>query len=137
MLVLVTGATGKVGRHFIERFLSEPAYGASRVRALCHNRLLEAGERLEAVSGDISVPGGHALRDPPQQLHRKPSIPQYRQYSHVDGSPGSSGLPVVCGGTSLGPPPWLAARATGSSGIEAAPARLVANNPMKPRRELR
>jgi hypothetical protein len=29
--------------------------------------------------GDISVPGGQAFTVPPQQVHRKPSIAQYRQ----------------------------------------------------------
>jgi nucleoside-diphosphate-sugar epimerase len=55
MLVLVTGATGKVGRHFIERFLSAPAFAASHVRALCHNRLLEPGARIEVTRGNIAV----------------------------------------------------------------------------------
>ena len=45
MLVLVTGATGKVGRHFIERFLADERFSAARVRALCHNRVLEASDR--------------------------------------------------------------------------------------------
>jgi UDP-glucose 4-epimerase len=53
MHILVTGATGKVGRQFIEHALSEPRYTSATVRALCHQRKLEGGERLEVVSGSI------------------------------------------------------------------------------------
>jgi len=51
--ILVTGATGKVGRVFIQRLLAQPACAEFSVRALCHNRLLEAGERLEVLRGSI------------------------------------------------------------------------------------
>jgi UDP-glucose 4-epimerase len=51
--ILVTGATGKAGRLFIDRVLSDPRLGSYRVRALCHNRRLDARERLEVVSGSI------------------------------------------------------------------------------------
>jgi UDP-glucose 4-epimerase len=51
--ILVTGATGKVGRRFIDRVLSEPAYDAFAVRALCHNRALDPTERLEIMRGSI------------------------------------------------------------------------------------
>src|SRR5689334_17872260 len=54
MLILVTGATGKVGRSLIARLLADPRFGGARVRALCHNRTLEAGERLEVARGSIS-----------------------------------------------------------------------------------
>jgi nucleoside-diphosphate-sugar epimerase len=54
MLVLVTGATGKVGRHFIDRFLKDGRFSNSRVRALCHNRVIEASERIEVARGSIS-----------------------------------------------------------------------------------
>jgi nucleoside-diphosphate-sugar epimerase len=57
MLVLVTGPTGKVGRHFIERFLSEQRFGAARLRALCHNRMLEPAQRLEVVRGNMALRG--------------------------------------------------------------------------------
>jgi UDP-glucose 4-epimerase len=56
MLVLVTGATGKVGRHFIERFLGDSRFSPGRVRALCHNRMLEEGDRLEVTRGSIDDP---------------------------------------------------------------------------------
>jgi nucleoside-diphosphate-sugar epimerase len=54
MLVLVTGATGKVGRHFISRLLADPTFADARVRALCHNRRLDEGERIEVASGSIA-----------------------------------------------------------------------------------
>jgi UDP-glucose 4-epimerase len=52
-IILVTGATGKVGRAFIERLLAAPAFGRFTVRALCHNRKLEPGPRIEVMSGSI------------------------------------------------------------------------------------
>lgn len=52
-LILVTGATGKVGRAFIQRLLADPAYARFRVRALCHNRTLAPAARLECVRGSI------------------------------------------------------------------------------------
>jgi UDP-glucose 4-epimerase len=51
--ILVTGATGKVGQAFIERFLAEPQFDAFVVRALCHNRVLAPQDRLEVVRGSI------------------------------------------------------------------------------------
>ena len=53
-VVLVTGATGKVGQQFIGRFLADQRWSGARVRALCHNRLLEESERLQVVRGSIS-----------------------------------------------------------------------------------
>jgi UDP-glucose 4-epimerase len=52
--ILVTGATGKVGTHFIRRVLESEDLRDLTIRALCHNRLPEPRERLEIVSGDIS-----------------------------------------------------------------------------------
>jgi len=49
--ILVTGATGKVGSHFIDRVLS--LGDQITVRALCHNRRPEPRERLEVVTGSI------------------------------------------------------------------------------------
>ena len=54
MQILVTGATGKVGRNFIERALSSEAFEDVSIRALCHNRLLDPRPRLEIVQGNIS-----------------------------------------------------------------------------------
>ena len=54
-LILVTGATGKVGQAFIRRLLSAPdeRLAGIRVRALYHNRPLQPTERLEVVAGSI------------------------------------------------------------------------------------
>ena len=50
--ILVTGATGKVGSHFIAHILqSDPDV---TIRALCHKRILESKQRLEIVRGSIS-----------------------------------------------------------------------------------
>jgi nucleoside-diphosphate-sugar epimerase len=54
MLLLVTGATGKVGSRFIDRMLSEPRFAEFRLRALCHSRILPASDRVEVVRGTIS-----------------------------------------------------------------------------------
>ncbi len=53
--ILVTGATGKVGKAFIARALSgdDERLGGAVVRALCHNRKLDPATRLEVVSGSI------------------------------------------------------------------------------------
>jgi nucleoside-diphosphate-sugar epimerase len=53
-LILVTGATGKVGQTFLRRLLGDPTHGSDRIRALCHNRLLPAGERVEVMRGTIA-----------------------------------------------------------------------------------
>jgi UDP-glucose 4-epimerase len=52
-IVLVTGATGKVGQTFIKRFLSEPRFDSWTIRALFHNRELEPQERIQNVHGSI------------------------------------------------------------------------------------
>jgi UDP-glucose 4-epimerase len=52
-IVLVTGATGKVGQAFIKRFLSDPRFDLFTIRALCHNRELEPHERIQNVHGSI------------------------------------------------------------------------------------
>src|SRR5437867_8256729 len=54
MLVLVTGATGKVGRAFLGSFLNEVRWSEARVRVLCHNRTLPPNQRLEIVRGSIA-----------------------------------------------------------------------------------
>jgi nucleoside-diphosphate-sugar epimerase len=58
MLILITGATGKVGRQFIGRILAEPKFAKARLRAFCHQRVLPASERLEVVKGNIADRGG-------------------------------------------------------------------------------
>jgi nucleoside-diphosphate-sugar epimerase len=53
--ILVTGATGKVGTHFIDRMVAESRSGPDlTIRALCHNRPLEPRPGLEVVRGSIS-----------------------------------------------------------------------------------
>lgn len=52
-VVLVTGATGKVGRVFIEHLLSDPKFDLFTVRALCHNRDLEPHKRIQNIHGSI------------------------------------------------------------------------------------
>jgi UDP-glucose 4-epimerase len=52
--ILVTGATGKVGSHFLNRALRSVDHSDVRIRALCHNRLLEPQARLEVVHGSLS-----------------------------------------------------------------------------------
>ena len=54
MLILVTGATGKVGRALIARLLEDPRFSDARIRALCHNRLLDRHERVEIARGSIA-----------------------------------------------------------------------------------
>ena len=53
--ILVTGATGKVGQTFIGRLLSsgDDRFAGFTVRALCHNRTLEPGPRIEVATGSI------------------------------------------------------------------------------------
>ncbi|MEO6911880.1 MAG: NAD(P)-dependent oxidoreductase [Edaphobacter sp.] len=53
--ILVTGATGKVGTHFIRRILNaDDDCREFSIRALCHNRRLVSHERLEIVTGSIA-----------------------------------------------------------------------------------
>jgi UDP-glucose 4-epimerase len=52
-IILVTGATGKVGRVFIQHLLADPRFDAFTVRALCHNRALDPHERIQNVYGSI------------------------------------------------------------------------------------
>ncbi|NJN96730.1 MAG: NAD(P)-dependent oxidoreductase [Anaerolineales bacterium] len=51
--ILVTGAAGKVGQTFIRRLFEAPKFDDFIVRALCHNRLLEAHDRQEVIKGSI------------------------------------------------------------------------------------
>ncbi|HZM21890.1 MAG TPA: NAD(P)-dependent oxidoreductase [Anaerolineales bacterium] len=51
--ILVTGATGKVGRAFINRLLADSKFASFSIRALCHNRELEAHERIQNIHGSI------------------------------------------------------------------------------------
>ncbi len=51
--ILVTGATGKVGRAFINAFLGDPKQKGN-IRALCHKHSLTPNNRLEVIHGSIS-----------------------------------------------------------------------------------
>ncbi|MCX6067883.1 MAG: NAD(P)-dependent oxidoreductase [Chloroflexi bacterium] len=52
--ILVTGATGKVGSAFIAGLLADPKFDSFVMRALCHNRKLEAQTRLEVIQGSLA-----------------------------------------------------------------------------------
>ncbi|MEQ1944945.1 NAD(P)-dependent oxidoreductase [Mesorhizobium sp. VNQ89] len=54
MLILITGATGKVGRSLVSRLLSDSSFDRARLRALCHNRSMPESDRLEVVKGSIA-----------------------------------------------------------------------------------
>jgi nucleoside-diphosphate-sugar epimerase len=54
MLVLVTGATGKVGRNLISRLKDDPRHSGAAIRALCHNRLPDDVEGIDVVRGSIA-----------------------------------------------------------------------------------
>ncbi|WP_051254377.1 NAD-dependent epimerase/dehydratase family protein [Arenibacter latericius] len=51
--ILVTGATGKVGRAFIDTFLKDPLEKGT-IRALCHKRTIIPNARVEVVQGSIA-----------------------------------------------------------------------------------
>lgn len=71
MLVLVTGAAGKVGTAFIADLLADPRFAQATIRALCHNRLIAEAPRLEVARGDISdrQTSVQALKDVTHVLH--------------------------------------------------------------------
>lgn len=52
--ILVTGATGKVGQAFLQGIFADSRFEGWIVRALCHNRQLEATDRLEVIKGTIA-----------------------------------------------------------------------------------
>jgi len=56
MHVLVTGATGKVGRRFVDRLLpADSGRAVASLRALCHNRSLPVDDpRLSSERGSIA-----------------------------------------------------------------------------------
>ncbi|MEZ6141857.1 MAG: NAD(P)-dependent oxidoreductase [Zavarzinella sp.] len=55
--LLLTGATGKVGQHFLKRFLADPAYQSWQVVAICHQRTLPEHPRITCVRGTIADEG--------------------------------------------------------------------------------
>ena len=54
MLILVTGATGKVGRYFAGHLLADARWSHASAQALCRNRLIETTDRIEAARGSIA-----------------------------------------------------------------------------------
>src|SRR3954469_18648712 len=71
MLLLVTGATGKVGRTFIDAVRADPRWKHAKIRALCHNRSLPEDERLSVVKGSIAnrAVAEAAMRDVTHVVH--------------------------------------------------------------------
>src|SRR5690349_22484194 len=54
MLVLVTGATGKVGQALIARLSRAPVTPRMKIRALCHNRVLPETGIVSVMKGSIA-----------------------------------------------------------------------------------
>jgi nucleoside-diphosphate-sugar epimerase len=54
MKLLVTGATGKVGGHFLPSFRKDQRFAGSSVVAICHNRTLPAEAGTEVLRGSLS-----------------------------------------------------------------------------------
>jgi UDP-glucose 4-epimerase len=54
MKLLITGASGKVGRRLIDYLLSDVGLKASDIRALCHHRTIDGVPGLEIVKGSIA-----------------------------------------------------------------------------------
>jgi nucleoside-diphosphate-sugar epimerase len=52
-LLLVTGATGKVGQQFLRRFLTDERFAHFHVRAMCHHRVRPTEPRVEVFRGSI------------------------------------------------------------------------------------
>src|SRR5262245_50907600 len=52
-MILITGATGKVGRAFIDCLLADTRFDSFTVRALCHKRELEPQPRIHSIYGSI------------------------------------------------------------------------------------
>jgi nucleoside-diphosphate-sugar epimerase len=69
--ILITGAAGKVGTHFIQRCLADPRFDNIIVRALCHSRTITPHSRLEVARGSIAERGvvKAAMRDVTHVLH--------------------------------------------------------------------
>lgn len=60
MKLLLTGASGKVGQNFLPEFLSSDRFREWSVVALCNNRMISGGERVEVVQGSIADPAAVA-----------------------------------------------------------------------------
>lgn len=56
MRLLLTGATGKVGKAFLAQFLAQSEYADWAVTAVCHNRQIESSDRVNVIKGSIADP---------------------------------------------------------------------------------
>lgn len=56
MKLLVTGATGKVGRSFLDAFPGHAKAAGSEVVALCNNRMIDEDSDVRVVRGSLSDP---------------------------------------------------------------------------------
>jgi UDP-glucose 4-epimerase len=54
MKLLVTGATGKLGSHFLPALLADRRFAGAQIAALCHNRALEPADRTSVIKGSLS-----------------------------------------------------------------------------------
>jgi len=55
MLFLITGASGKVGKHVLRRLLADPRFDGARFRGLCFSRDLDVDDpRVESLRGSIA-----------------------------------------------------------------------------------
>lgn len=54
MKVLITGATGKLGSHFLPAFLADARFAQAEVVALCNNRVVAPHDRTTVVKGSLS-----------------------------------------------------------------------------------
>ena len=52
-VILITGATGKVGQNLIRVISSNKNWGDSRLKVLCHNRKIDENKRINVVNGSI------------------------------------------------------------------------------------
>ncbi len=52
--LLITGATGKIGRALLPRLIGDKRFAEFNFRALCHNRMLPSGPRLAVIHGSLA-----------------------------------------------------------------------------------
>lgn len=71
MRLLITGATGKVGRSFIDRFLKSDISSGCSVVVLCHNRQLADRDGINVVAGSLADDAAvrEAMRDVTNVVH--------------------------------------------------------------------
>jgi nucleoside-diphosphate-sugar epimerase len=54
MKVLITGATGKLGSHFLPAFLAHDRFAHGEIVALCNNRVIAPHDRTKIIQGSLS-----------------------------------------------------------------------------------